>query len=84
MAMHFSKNTSLISCQTDFSYSSYTYSLAAKLHIISELCKKITTFMQIKRNISIDLGYIDIFCIKVLAVLEKVCTFAAVNVDKNE
>ena len=40
--------------------------------------------MQIKRNISIDLGYIDIFCIKVLAVLENVCTFAAVNVDKNE
>jgi hypothetical protein len=40
--------------------------------------------MQIKRNISINLGYIDIFCIKVLAVLEKVCTFAAVNVDKNE
>jgi hypothetical protein len=40
--------------------------------------------MQIQRNISINLGYIDIFRIKVLAVLEKVCTFAAVNVDKNK
>ena len=40
--------------------------------------------MQIKRNISINLGYIDIFRTKVLAFLEKVCTFAAVNVDKNK
>ena len=38
--------------------------------------------MQIKRNISINLGYIDFFCIKVLAVLEKVCTLAADNVGK--